>query len=37
VLDEAQIRAVLGFIASRWSEQSRAHQARIDRAHRGAR
>ena len=37
VLDEAQIRAVLGFIASRWSEQSRAHQARIDRAHRDAR
>ncbi|GAA4411919.1 c-type cytochrome [Quisquiliibacterium transsilvanicum] len=37
VLDEAQIRAVLGFIASRWSEQSRAHQARIDRAHRDPR
>ncbi|HWS75294.1 MAG TPA: cytochrome c [Quisquiliibacterium sp.] len=34
VLSEAQIRAVLGFIASRWSEQSRAHQARIDRASR---
>ena len=37
VLDEAQIRAVLGYIASRWSEPSRAHQARVDSAHRQAR
>jgi mono/diheme cytochrome c family protein len=36
VLTDAQIRAVLGYIASRWSERSRAHQARIDRAWREA-
>lgn len=36
VLTDAQIRAVLGYIASRWSERSRAHQARVDRAWREA-
>lgn len=36
VLSEAQIRAVLGYIASRWSERSRAHQARVERAWREA-
>lgn len=36
VLDDGQIRAVLGFIASRWSQASRAHQARVTRAQRAA-
>lgn len=37
VIGEDGIRAVLGFIASRWSEPSRAHQLRIDRAWRESR
>lgn len=33
VLDDGQIRAVLGFIASRWSPASREYQRRVTRAH----
>lgn len=36
VLDDAQIHAVLGFIASRWSPESRAHQARVTSAYRNS-
>ena len=30
-LSDDEIRAVLAFIASRWSERAREHQARINR------
>lgn len=37
VLDDEQIWSVLSFIASRWAERERAHQARVTQAHRTAR
>jgi len=36
-LDDGQIWSVLGFIASRWPQREREHQARVTRAHRDAR